>query len=179
MNNDIYSRYANALFGMIDNDKEMLSYQSALKTLHNLFDEYPKLLSILSSEFLDYDDRYKIVDLLTKNFNLLHLSSFLKVLIKNHRINYFNKIQREFNLLVNEKRHIEEGIVYSAFALNDEQIHSIEYAIEQNINSKVELINKIDETLLGGAKVVIHDRIYDGSIKAKLNDMKKELLGGN
>lgn len=178
MNADVYSRYANALFALIDEESELLSYQNALKELVNIFEEHPKFLQILSSEFLDFEERCKISDALVKNFKLAYLNSFMKVLIENHRICQFKKIQREFNLLVNEKRHIQEGIAYSAFKLDSKQISEIESAIEANVHCKVELINKIDETLLGGVKVVIHDRVYDGSIKAKLNNMKKELLGG-
>lgn len=174
----VANRYANALYGLIEDSKDFLSYQSAMKTLKNLFTDYPKLLTILSSEFLNFEEKDHIVDLLIENFKLPYLDSFLKVLIKNHRMQLFMKIQREFNLLVNEKRHVEEGIVYSVYKLNEEQINQIENAIETNIHKKVELINKIDETLIGGAKVVIHDRVYDGSIKAKLESMRLELLGG-
>ena len=34
----------------------------------------------------------------------------------------------------------------------------------------------IDTTLIGGVKIVIHDRIYDGSIKHQLEMMKKDLM---
>ena len=40
----------------------------------------------------------------------------------------------------------------------------------------MELINKIDHNLIGGIKVVINGRIYDGSIKNKLENMKIDLL---
>ena len=40
----------------------------------------------------------------------------------------------------------------------------------------VELKNIIDPSLIGGVKVVIKDRIYDGSIKHHIDMMKQDLL---
>ena len=40
----------------------------------------------------------------------------------------------------------------------------------------MELHNIIDPTLIGGVKVVIHDRVYDGSLKHRLKEMEKDLL---
>ncbi|MFA6852321.1 MAG: F0F1 ATP synthase subunit delta, partial [Bacilli bacterium] len=41
---------------------------------------------------------------------------------------------------------------------------------------KVELVNKIDKSIIGGIKVVIHDRVYDDSLKNKLDSLKSGLL---
>ena len=41
---------------------------------------------------------------------------------------------------------------------------------------KVELVNRINPSLLGGIKVIVHDRIYDGSILSRINSLKKNLL---
>ena len=42
-------------------------------------------------------------------------------------------------------------------------------------NRKISLIFKIDPSLIGGVKVVINNRIYDGSVKNKLSEMKQSL----
>ena len=41
---------------------------------------------------------------------------------------------------------------------------------------KVELKNQIDESLIGGVKIVIKDRVYDSSIKYKLEQLKSSLI---
>ena len=43
-------------------------------------------------------------------------------------------------------------------------------------NKKVTLKVSIDPSLLGGIKVQIANRIYDGTIKNKVEMLKKELL---
>ena len=41
---------------------------------------------------------------------------------------------------------------------------------------KLELVNKIDPTLISGIKVVVGDNVIDGSTKHRLNSLKSELL---
>ena len=41
----------------------------------------------------------------------------------------------------------------------------------------VELISRIDPSLIGGVKVVINSHVYDGSIKNQLEKMQIDLLG--
>ena len=71
---------------------------------------------------------------------------------------------------------IEEGMIYTPYELTDQQIQDIEKAISQKENKKVTLKVSIDPSLLGGIKVQIANRIYDGTIKNKVEMLKKELL---
>ena len=65
---------------------------------------------------------------------------------------------------------------YTPYELTDQQIQDIEKAISQKENKKVTLKVSIDPSLLGGIKVQIANRIYDGTIKNKVEMLKKELL---
>ncbi|MBY7704646.1 F0F1 ATP synthase subunit delta [Vibrio harveyi] len=52
----------------------------------------------------------------------------------------------------------------------------IEQKISKQINKKIDLINKIDASLIGGVKVYVDGKIFDGSIQAKLESMKYEAI---
>ena len=41
----------------------------------------------------------------------------------------------------------------------------------------MDLISRIDPSLIGGVKVVINSHVYDGSIKNQLEKMQIDLLG--
>ena len=43
---------------------------------------------------------------------------------------------------------------------------------------KLKLTQKVDPSLIGGIKIALDDKVYDASLKTKLNDLKKHLLGG-
>ena len=62
------------------------------------------------------------------------------------------------------------------FALSDEQVKAIEEAISQKENKTITLRTVEDKTLIGGVKVQIENRVYDGSLKNKVSKLKTELL---
>ena len=72
---------------------------------------------------------------------------------------------------------MKEGLIYSAFPLNKETINKIKTKISQIEKMDVELISRIDPSLIGGVKVVINSHVYDGSIKNQLEKMQIDLLG--
>ena len=59
--------------------------------------------------------------------------------------------------------------------MDKKEIERIETAIAKKIGQKVELTNKIDESLIGGFKVAINDFVFDYSLKNKLELLKNNL----
>ena len=59
--------------------------------------------------------------------------------------------------------------------LEENKIHEIEAALKIKNKVDVELINRIDPSLIGGIKVVIDNHIYDYSIQNELMSMKSQL----
>ena len=88
------------------------------------------------------------------------------------------EIIKEYKELYNSALGIVEGIVFSTTILSDNQIKGIETAVSKKEGKKVLLTSKIDESLIGGIKVVIADHVYDGSIKNKIASLQSELLKG-
>ena len=84
-------------------------------------------------------------------------------------------LSRDFALRGEVEYDYVEGFVYSTEPLEKDKILEISKVISQKIHKKVELKNKIDERLIGGVKVVVHDHVFDGSIKYKLETMKEQL----
>ena len=113
--------------------------------------------------------------LVTKKYKLKHLGSFLKLLVHKHRFFIFDKIAKEFILEANESLGILEGFIYSVNPLSELEIKKVSESVSKKMNQTVELKNLIDERLIGGIKVVVHDHVFDGSIKGKLENLKNNL----
>ena len=76
---------------------------------------------------------------------------------------------------LNEELNIDDGFLYSTEKLSSNQIERIEEAIGKRLGHKVELKNIIDERLIGGVRVVIHDHVFDGSLNYKIETLKNNL----
>ena len=173
--NEVVSRYADALVSIAKEEQKLEQYKLAVLSMKETFDENPEILKYLKSYFVSNEDKEKMVEELTKGFALKNLTNFIKLLVIKHKIYLFKDIVTEITKGINFELDVYEGFVYSTEPLEKSKILEISKVISQKIHKKVELKNKIDERLIGGVKVVVHDHVFDGSIKYKLETMKEQL----
>lgn len=172
--NEIASKYASALYELALENNRLDIYQEQAKLIFDSLSENKDFFVVLNSEFLSVQEKFDVIE---KTFLGVEtdIVSLIKIVVKNHRVNILGDVFQDFNSICNQHKGITEGILYSAFELDKETIKSIEKGIEKKENRKISLIFKIDPSLIGGVKVVINNRIYDGSVKNKLSEMKQNL----
>lgn len=173
--NEIASRYGLALHSIASDRNELLEMQNECKELKKVLLENPSFITLLGNSFITVEEREEIIDKTLKAFDK-DIVSLIKLLIRNGRSRYIIDVLDEFNSLCNHSRGVDEGLVYSVDPLDEKLLHKLENKISKLENVEIELINKIDPTIIGGIKVVIHGKIYDGSIKNQLENMKNDLL---
>ena len=169
------SRYAAALVSLAKEEQKLEQYKLAVLSMRETFASNPELIKFLKSYFVTNENKEKVVEELTKEFGLKNLTNFMKLLVLKHKIYLFKDIASEITKGINYELDVYEGFVYSTEPLEKAKILEISEVISEKIHKKVELKNKIDERLIGGVKVVVHDHVFDGSIKYKLETMKEQL----
>ena len=174
--NQIAQTYAEALFSLGLEDKKLTKLQDEGKALSEIIHDNEDFLLLIDSRFMSREERQDIASKILKDFDE-DIVNFVKVLIANNRTNYIKDVLEAFNSLCNEYKGVKEGLIYSAFPLNKETINKIKNKISQIEGMDVELISRIDPSLIGGVKVVINSHVYDGSIKNQLEHMQIDLLG--
>ena len=174
--NQIAQTYAEALFSLGLEDKKLSKLQDEGKALSEIIHDNEDFLLLIDSRFMSREERQDIASKILKDFDE-DIVNFVKVLIANNRTNYIKDVLEAFNSLCNEYKGVKEGLIYSAFPLNKEIINKIKNKISQIEGMDVELISRIDPSLIGGVKVVINSHVYDGSIKNQLEKMQIDLLG--
>ena len=172
---EIAQNYASALLSLAIDDNKVIIYQEEVKELRKIIKDNPDFLLLLDSRFLSMEERVNNAEKILNGFSL-DVINFIKIIIKHNRINYLEDILEAFNSLCNENRDIVEGLIYSAFPLGEETLLKIKKKISEIENHEVDLIPRIDPSLIGGVKVVINSHVYDGSIKNQLEKMQIDLL---
>ena len=89
------------------------------------------------------------------------------------------EIIEAFKALTNEHFGILEGILYANYDISVQEVKEVEdalYYLIKKENKKISLRVVNDPSLIGGIKVEINNRVFDGSIKNKVALLKKELL---
>ena len=172
----LYTRYAGALISLAMEDNDLEGYRSDIKDLRQAIKENEGIVDVLSSAFIEFDEKERIID----NFypGRVNIRNFLKIVVRNNRSRYLIKILNEFIEECNEYLNIKDGTIYSVRKLDEKEIERVEKGIEKRLSCRVELVNVIDERLIGGIKVIVDDKIFDGSIKNKVEKLKDSLVKG-
>ena len=169
--------YASALYSLLS-EKERGDYLSALGEIKDSLGKEKELFALLCSYSVSQKEKEKILQKIYGGYPLKHLLPFLDLLCKKHRIAHFCEVFEAFASLCNEQANIKEGVAYSASPLSKKQLSGIEGALGKRVSGKVVLKNVVDPSLLGGVKVALDGKVYDGSLRGKLAELKKQLKGG-
>lgn len=169
-------RYAESLFDLAKEENKVTQYLDDIKLVGEVLDSDPQIVQFFNHVLIENDKKIQLLDQSFKGNVDQYVLNFLKLLVQSRRIRYIDDIVKFYINLSNQYLGIEEGMIYTPYELTDQQIQDIEKAISQKENKKVTLKVSIDPSLLGGIKVQIANRIYDGTIKNKVEMLKKELL---
>ena len=169
-------RYAESLFDLAKEENKVTQYLDDIKLVGEVLDSDPQIVQFFNHVLIENDKKIQLLDQSFKGNVDQYVLNFLKLLVQSRRIRYIDDIVKSYIKLSNQYLGIEEGMIYTPYELTDQQIQDIEKAISQKENKKVTLKVSIDQSLLGGIKVQISNRIYDGTIKNKVEMLKKELL---
>ena len=101
--------------------------------------------------------------------------SFLYILVDKGRFFHYHRIVKEYLRLMDEYRGEAYGKVYSAVPLSAEQIAKLEAETGKLLHEKIRLKNKVDQSLLGGVKIMVDGKIIDATLRAKLEDLRYKL----
>lgn len=169
-------RYAESLFDLAKEENQVTQYLDDIKLVGEVLDSDPQIVKFFNHVLIENDKKIQLLDQSFKGNVDQYVLNFLKLLVQSRRIRYIDDIVKSYINLSNQYLGIKEGMIYTPYELTDQQIQDIEKAISQKENKKVTLKVSIDPSLLGGIKVQIANRIYDGTIKNKVEMLKKELL---
>ena len=103
--------------------------------------------------------------------------SFITLLIEKGRFLLLESITEAYHTLLNESQHFEEVTITTARPLRAELRTSIEKLLEKKIGEKIVSKVKVNPKFIGGVRVQIRHRLFDGSVAAKLDDLRKQMLG--
>jgi F-type H+-transporting ATPase subunit delta len=85
-------------------------------------------------------------------------------------------IFKQYNNLLDVHRGIERAKVTTALLLGDEDREAITSRLEKIVERKVAMDAQVDPTIIGGFIVRVGDMLIDGSIRQKLESLKKSLV---
>ena len=164
--------YAEALFTLAVEENSCEEYLDSLGTIKNLFEENLDYIEFLNSPAITLSERLASIDEAFDGRMPQYVVSFLKVLCENGKMRTIPSCIDEFERLARAFSNRVIATVYSAVELNDEQKGAVCKKLETLTNKRIDPIYIIDESLIGGMKIEVDGKTFDGSIKHRLGEIK-------
>jgi F-type H+-transporting ATPase subunit delta len=101
--------------------------------------------------------------------------NFLNTLAQNRRLDLLPEIAAAYETLRAEVENTADVQVISAVALSDAQRDRLASALRKRLKREVRLHCEVDPSLLGGAIVRSGDMVIDGSLKAGLERLARDI----
>ena len=172
----IASRYGLAIYKLAEEAKELPEYLSLLETLQGVVKKDTKLIRFLTNAFYDRNKKYQFIDQVFPDSTWKLIPSFLKTLIKNHRILNLEAIVDEAILLCQKASNVKKGIAFTTVPMSVDQLKTLQDKLSKTLDIALQLSNVIDPTLIGGIRVDIEGKVFDGSLLAQLTALRQSLL---
>lgn len=175
----IASRYASALADVATGKAAGLDLQQVVRELRTFDDALrssPELQNALTSPAVPAGRKRAVVGRLGDRLELSRITrNFLFVLVDHRRIAGLDDIIETFELIVDQRRGFTRAEISSARELADPQRAGLVSQLERLTGMHVRARFSLDESLIGGLVARIGSTVYDGSVRAQLENLGKRL----
>lgn len=172
----VAKRYALALFQLAKEKKLLNKMEEELRVVKKVVSENKGLNAVLKSPKLSKEEKKNLIIEAFASMNPYVINTIV-ILVERHRQDQIAEVANEFIQLANDERGVAEATVTSIRPLTEEESEALSTKFAAKIGKKsLEIENKVDSNLLGGLKVRIGNRIFDGSLQGKLERLERQLL---
>lgn len=171
-------RYAAALYSHADDNHALDQVVAEMEALGRLIDQSADFRRLLESPLIDVKtatDASQAV-LQQEGFGKA-VRDFVGVVATNRRLRNLRDIVLAFANLVAERRGIVTAHVVSAHPLNNVQRQQLRARLIEAGYGNVNISEKVDADLLGGLVVRVGARLYDTSLKSRLQRLQYAMKG--
>ena len=174
----VAGRYASALFDLANEQNSLAAVEGDLVKLQALLDESGDLRRMVASPLYSVEEQTRAIAEVASKAGIGGLTiNFLKLIASNRRLAAVGDMARAFRALAARSRGEVTAEVTSAVALTDENIAELKQELAASVGKDVQLVTRVDASLLGGLIVKIGSRMIDSSLRTKLTNMRVSLKG--
>ena len=173
----ISKTYGDALLElMVEEDRtdEMLGEVTSLR---QILSENPDFSRLINNPRVDMDEKLKVVENVFRGRASDELTGFLLTVVSKGRFPQIDDILEYYVNEVEKIKGIGKAYVTTPIPLSAEEKKKIEDRLLSTTSfNSVRIDYAIDESLIGGMKIRIGDRVVDSSISTKIAGLKQSLM---
>jgi F-type H+-transporting ATPase subunit delta len=171
-------RYAHAFASVATSSHlDVAAAQQQLNDFSGTLADSVQLREVLMDPSITSEQKLKVLDAIAGRIGMFpQVRNFIAVIIDHQRLDDLNEILAEYHTAADEQSNTAEAEITSAHPLNDQDRAELEAQVAKLAGGRVRATYLQDSTLLGGAIVRIGSTVYDGSLRAQLQQLKQRLV---
>ena len=166
--------YAEAAFALARDQNALPAWSEMLRTATAVADD-AQMQAALDNPKLSTGDKEALFLSICGDRLSNEGRNFIRVLIESERIGLISEIRDLFGALRDAHEGLARADITSAFPLSDAELSDLKGALERRFGKKIETTVSVDQSLIGGAKIVVGDTVIDASVKGELEAMANHL----
>ena len=171
---EIATVYARSLFEVAQEQKKLEQVRDQLGEFADALDENRELQVFFFSPYFSTQEKKDGLKKAVSGTEEI-FENFLELLIEKHRMPAVFRVRRELDRLWEKEHQLLPVEVTSAIELDKQTVKQIGDRIGEQTGQKVELSAKVEPDILGGIVVRVGNSIIDASIRARLEQLRKQV----
>jgi len=169
----IATRYATALFGLVDEQEDISTLEQNVGTLKECLDKSVDLASLISSPMYSRDQQQTAITAIAKKLGLsIVMTNTLSLMAVKRRLFVVPTFLTVLSDLIAVSKNEIMAEVVSAKSLSKGQLDKLVKTLKGNFSKDVKINATVDPGLIGGMIVKVGSTMIDTTIKAKLNSLQ-------
>ena len=168
--------YADALFQLAVEENKVDDLYEEVLALIEILDTNPDLARVMTHPKVNKDEKIATIREIFSGRVSDEVCGFLNQIVVNNRYEEIDGILTCFIDEIKEYKKIGVAYVTTPAALTDALKAQVEKKLLDTTDYvEMEMHYEVDESLIGGMKIRIGDRVVDSSISTKITELAKEL----
>lgn len=173
----IVSAYAEALFRLASAEEVSDLVEEELHEIVRLYSDNAEMKEFVNNPRIKAEGKKDaLVELLGDKLSRITLNH-MQLIVDQERGRMLPSIAEEYYRLAGEARAKITAELITAVPVSDDTRRKLGEELGRVTKKDVYLRARVDESILGGAIVRIGDKVLDGSVRNKLNQLRKQLVG--
>jgi F-type H+-transporting ATPase subunit delta len=166
--------YAEAIFALAKERDELSKWSDMLTLLVTVFDD-PRIQAAIANPKVTKADIERLILAVCGEQVDANARNFIQLLVENGRLSAVAEIRRLFDLLKSEDEGIVDAQISSAFPLDGQELEKIVSLLSKRYQKNISPTVDVDSDLIGGITVQVGDKVWDASVRGRLQEMAAAL----
>ena len=173
----IYSKYSQAMFDIASEHKKLTEFGTELKGVRDTFQGNPDLWKFLNHPLVPPQSKKDTLATIFKDSVSPIVLQFMYVMIDRRREAALLLAIDGFIDLARKAQHIEVAKIRVVKPLSKKEETKLVASLEAMTGQHIEPLYYVDPSLIGGIRVEIDGRVWDGSLRGRLEELSGLLRG--